>query len=144
MTQPTDTRCGLLRRFAAICYDLLLLAAVLFAFTWATLLVRGGAAIAPDTVWYQLSLLAVSLLFYGWFWTHHGQTLGMRAWKIRVVRADGAPLSWRDALKRYFAAWLAALPAGLGYWWALLDSDAQCWHDRLSRTRLRVDCERSS
>lgn len=140
MTQPeSDPPCGLLRRFAAICYDLFLLAAVLFAFTWIMLLARGGAAIAPETAWYQAALVAISVLFYGWFWTHRGQTLGMRAWKIRVVRSDGAPLTWRDALQRYLAAWLSALPAGLGYLWGLFDADQLCWHDRLSKTCLRVE-----
>jgi uncharacterized RDD family membrane protein YckC len=63
----------------------------------------------------------------------------MRAWRIRVGRAEGGTLTWRDAGARWLAAWLAALPAGLGFLWGLLDRDRLCWHDRLSGTRLRVE-----
>lgn len=74
--------------------------------------------------------------FHLWFWTHGGQTLGMRAWRIRVVRADGAPLTAGDAARRYLAAALSLLPLGMGFWWALLDPARLAWHDRLSDTRL--------
>jgi uncharacterized RDD family membrane protein YckC len=76
------------------------------------------------------------VLFYTWFWTHGGQTLGMRAWRIRVHRDDGAPLRWRDALLRFGAAWLAVLPVGWGYWSSLFDAEKRCWHDRITRTRV--------
>lgn len=126
---------GLLRRLAAICYDTLLLAALLWVFTLVVVLLR-GEAVAPGTWWFGPSLAAIAMVFFGWFWTHGGQTLGMRAWRLRVERADGTPLRWRDALTRWLAAWLSLLPAGLGYWWSLADAERRCWHDRLSGTRL--------
>lgn len=137
--RPDYPPSGLLRRLAALCYDLLLLAAVLLALTGIVLAARGGAAVAPHTAWFQLFVVVVCGLFYMWFWTHGGQTLGMRAWKIRVVRDDGQALTWGDAALRFGAAWLSLLPAGLGFWWALLDADRRCWHDRLSRTRVRLE-----
>ncbi|OGI41569.1 MAG: hypothetical protein A2150_00620 [Candidatus Muproteobacteria bacterium RBG_16_64_11] len=48
-------------------------------------------------------------LFYGWFWTRGGQTLGMRAWRLRLTRADGGPVTWRRAALRIGA--LGARPA---------------------------------
>lgn len=128
---------GLARRLAAICYDWFLLIALFAVVTALVLAIRGGSAVAPSTVWFQLMLAAVGASFYGWFWTHGGQTLGMRAWRIRVVRDDGAPLTWRDAVLRLLAACLAALPAGLGFLWCLVDRDRRCWHDRLTHTYLR-------
>jgi uncharacterized RDD family membrane protein YckC len=130
---------GLARRFAAICYDWLLLIAVLALFTALVLVARGGSTVAPSTAWFQVSLVAVAGVFFAWFWTHGGQTLGMRAWRIRVVREDGAALTWRDALLRVLAASLAALPAGLGFFWCLVDANGRCWHDRVTRTRVRYE-----
>ena len=117
-------------------YDWLLLASLLFSVTLLLILVRGGSAVEPGTWWYSAMLIVVAFLFYGWCWTHGGQTLGLRAWKLRVVTADGRALSWRDAGKRFMAAIALLLPPGLGFAWALLDSDKRCWHDRLSGTRI--------
>jgi uncharacterized RDD family membrane protein YckC len=140
---PAYATSGLARRLAALCYDALLLTALLLVLTAILLALRRGTAIAPQTWWFQLVVVVVCLLFYGGFWTHGGQTLGMRAWKIRVVRDDGTALDWGDAVLRFAAAWLAALPAGLGYWWCLFDADKRCWHDRLTHTHVqRVERER--
>ena len=127
---------SLARRLAALAYDALLVGALLFVFTLVLILLRGGRAVAPDTLWYRASLVAVAFAFCGASWTRGGQTLGMRAWRIRVVALDGRDLSWPRAALRFAASWLALLPAGAGYWWAFLDRDLCCWHDRLSDTRV--------
>jgi uncharacterized RDD family membrane protein YckC len=127
---------SLLRRLAALVYDSLLLAGIVFVFTLLVVLARGARVVAPQTWWFEACLLAIAMLFYVGFWSHGGQTLGMRAWRIRVLSRDGGPVSARQAIVRFFAAWLAALPAGLGYWWSLWDAEGRCWHDRLSRTRV--------
>jgi uncharacterized RDD family membrane protein YckC len=126
----------LLRRLAALAYDALLLGALGFLFTLGAVLARGGREIPPGTIWFELSLVAIAFGFYAIFWTRGGQTLGMRAWRIRLVAAAGGDVGWGRASVRFFAAWLSALPAGLGYWWALFDRDRCCWHDRLSGTRV--------
>lgn len=137
MTQPDEIRPASLRhRFAAMAYDWLLLASVLFAATLVLIVLRGGAAIEPGTWWYGVLLIAVSFLFYGWCWTRGGQTLGLRAWKLRVVTANGEPLTWLDAAGRFAASAVLLVPPGLGLFWSLLDSERRCWHDRLSRTRI--------
>lgn len=121
-------------------YDCLLLASAYFVLTLVLLIARAGAAVAPGTWWYTLGLLLTGFLFHAWFWTHGGQTLGLRAWRLRVERADGGPLSWRDALRRYAAALTLLLPPGLGLLWLVFDPRHAAWHDRLSRTRVvRVD-----
>jgi len=124
------------RRLAAMVYDSLLVAALLFTFTFILIVLRGGTAFSPASWGFNASLVALNILFFGWFWTHGGQTLGMRAWKIRVERLDGSALRWRDALVRYASAWLLLFPPGLGFFWAWLDRDRRCWHDRLSATRV--------
>lgn len=126
---------SLFRRLAALVYDAFLVAALAFAFTFTVVILRGGE-VEPRTPWFGLALLGIAVAFYGWFWTRCGQTLGMQAWRIRVTAADGGPVRWPQAVLRFFAAWLAALPAGLGYLWVVLDPERRSWHDRLSATRM--------
>lgn len=122
------------RRLAALVYDTLLIAGLFVGFTFIVVLARGMRPVEPESGWLLFSLLAIGILFYAWFWTHGGQTLGMRAWKIRLVTRAGEPVRWSRAFARCAAAALAALPAGCGYWWCLFDRDKLCWHDRLSAT----------
>ncbi|MEN8260121.1 MAG: RDD family protein, partial [Pseudomonadota bacterium] len=75
---------GFFRRLGAIFYDSLLLLSVLFVATALILPFNEGEAFHSNQHYYPLFLLILSLLFFGWFWTHGGQTLGMRAWKIKV------------------------------------------------------------
>ncbi len=140
---------GLFRRLAAMLYDTLLVAGLLFIAMMLVIvplgMIQGWAHI--DTAGlrsnplYILYLLAVPLLFFVGFWRgKNGQTLGMRTWHIRVVKADGSPLDLRSALLRYLAALLSWLPLGLGFLWVLVDPQRLAWHDRLSGTRL-IRCD---
>jgi uncharacterized RDD family membrane protein YckC len=113
----------------------LLLVGLVASFTLLAVLVR-GAAIAAGSLWFQAALLAIVIAFFCGFWTHGGQTLGMRAWRIRVVGEDGGPLSWARALSRFAAGVLALLPLGLGLWWGIFDGQRRGWHDRLTKTRV--------
>ncbi|HEY8522050.1 MAG TPA: RDD family protein [Gammaproteobacteria bacterium] len=132
----TPRPAGLARRLVAFVYDALLIAALLFAFTLALVLARGGRAIPPGTWWFGASLLALKALFFCWFWSRGGQTLGMRAWRLRVERRDGSPVAFGRAAARYAAAWVSALAAGCGFWWSLLDRERRCWHDLVCDTRV--------
>ncbi len=127
---------GLPRRLAAAAYDALLLFGILFAATLLVLPFTGGQAIRPGNLLFAAYLLAVGFLFFGWFWTHGGQTLGMRAWRIELVSEDGTRVGWRQCLVRCAAALISWAALGLGFWWALWDPRGLTWHDRASRTRL--------
>jgi uncharacterized RDD family membrane protein YckC len=132
---------GLLRRLGALTYDALLLTAVLMAVTALFLPLTGGAAVTgrnhPLLEWlYRGVLAAATVAYFGAFWTRRGQTLGMTAWRLRVEREDGGLLTWGDTLRRLAAAVLSLVPAGLGWWWILVDPGRRAWHDRLSRTRV--------
>jgi uncharacterized RDD family membrane protein YckC len=131
-----ETNAPLARRLAALLYDALLLGGLLFVFTLLLIFARGGRAIAAGTFWYEASLIVVAFAFCGFSWTRGGQTVGMKAWRIRVVTGEAVSLDWPRAALRFFASWLSLLPAGLGYWWALVDRERCCWHDRLSGTRV--------
>ena len=87
----------------------------------------------------QLYLFSTCYLFFAWCWVHGGQTLGMRAWRLRVVQPDGAGLSWRLATLRFFSALLSWSALGLGFLWVLFDKERKSWHDHLSATKLIVE-----
>ncbi len=139
---PEHPPAGLLRRAAAILYDSVLVAALLFvASALVTIPVglisgaQAASALATNPL-FRLWLALVPMLFFVGFWRHGGQTLGMKTWGIRLVSRDGSPVSWSAAFLRLFAAILSWLPAGLGFLWALSDPGRRCWHDRLSHTYL--------
>ena len=105
----------------------------------------------------QAFLFLVLGIYFTWFW-HRGQTLAMKTWHVKVVSAQGMPLSQRRALLRYVLSWMWFLPPllltiPLGWppgsigllifvWivvWAGLSRfhpQRQFWHDAWAGTRL--------
>lgn len=129
---------GLFRRLAAALYDALVVAALFMLTTLIVLAFRRGEAVGPGNTLFQLSLLATAAFFYVGFWATGGQTIGMRAWRIRVERQTGEPLDWRTALSRFIAGLICMLPAGLGLLWMILDRRKLTWYDRMTSTRVVV------
>jgi len=80
-------------------------------------------------------VLLVGLAYQWYFLTQReGQTPGKMLMKIRVVRVDGEPLTAADAFLRSIGYYLNSLAFGLGWLWALFDSNAQGWHDKIAKT----------
>jgi uncharacterized RDD family membrane protein YckC len=127
---------GLFRRLAAGIYDALLVTALWMLTTLCVLAFRGGEPINSGNLLYQLSLLATAVVFFVGFWMHGGQTLGMRAWRIRVERRSGEVIDWKTGLIRFAAGILSIIPLGLGLLWLIVDPQRLAWHDRISKTRV--------
>jgi uncharacterized RDD family membrane protein YckC len=133
---------GLVRRLAAILYDALLLGALLVVasaiITVPVGLIFGQPAAAElgGNPLFMLWLELIPLLFFTWFWQRGGQTVGMRAWRLKLVSRDGQSVTLGRALLRFFTALLSWIPFGLGFLWILVDPERLAWHDRLSGTRL--------
>ena len=135
--QPHPTS-GLLRRLAAGLYDGLLVIALLVIPTLLAMALRGGEPVPPGDLLFQALLLLTAGGFFTWFWSHGGQTLGMRAWRLRVEQQSGAPLSMRIALLRFGVSLVSVAAFGLGLLWILFDADQLAWHDRATGTRVVV------
>lgn len=127
---------ALARRLASAVYDVLLLAALVLVATFPFLAVFGDSTAGWRRHVLQGWVLAVAGAYFVWFWTHGGQTLPMKTWRLKVVRADGRPVSAARALHRYALAVLGLFAAGLGFLWALFDRDRQFLHDRLAGTAI--------
>lgn len=121
---------------AAIVYDLFLLAAILFVATAVALPLNSGVAFTSKQFLYPVYLLLISFIFFGWFWTHGGQTLGMRAWKIKVLTNNHEPINWNQALIRFIAAIVSWGVFALGFLWIFIDKKNRGWHDYLSHTAI--------
>ena len=131
------TTASLRRRFGAILYDSLLVLALMFLGTLPFVGARGGAPVESGDPLYRLTMLFICYLFFIGFWSGYGRTLGMQSWRLRIENSDGQKPGVGQSSLRFFAAILSWLPAGVGFWWQLIDKDKLTWHDRLSGTRLR-------
>lgn len=152
-------RIGLFKRLLVMIYDGLLLVSLLF-FTSA-IWIGLFNLLAPESLYVDsnnlkvhklasftdlgrtigfsvvaVNIVAVSFFFYGWFWTHGGQTLGMKAWHLYITKPDGKFIGWPLAAKRYACALLSWACLGLGFLWVLFHPQRKTWHDLLTDTQM--------
>ena len=116
-------------------YDAVALIGLLAAGALAALPLNRGEAIPAGTVIFQLWLLMLMYLYFALSWRHGGQTLGMRAWKIKLVDEGGKVPGWLAVTLRFGGAILSLAAAGLGYLTAALPPHLT-WHDRWTKTRV--------
>jgi uncharacterized RDD family membrane protein YckC len=74
------------------------------------------------------------LAYHIGFWTWKGTTVGGIICQLRIVKIDGAPLRFADALVRGLSAIFSIVVVGLGVFWILRDPERQAWHDRIAGT----------
>ena len=74
------------------------------------------------------------LAYHIGFWTWKGTTVGGIICQLRLVRVDGAPLRFADALVRGLASIFSLAVLGLGGLWILKDPERQAWHDKIAGT----------
>jgi uncharacterized RDD family membrane protein YckC len=126
----------LARRLLSLIYEALLLAALL----WCAALLFGAIEIEAGSrharALFQAYLALVTGAYFTWQWTHGGQTLPMKTWKLRLVSVSGGAVGPRLAWLRYSIALAGSLAGGIGFLWAFADRDRQFLHDRLAGTRV--------
>jgi uncharacterized RDD family membrane protein YckC len=123
---------GLPRRLASMVYEAVLLFAVGFFAAWLFFFASGGRDATAGWARYALQLF-IGIMFAGyflWSWLRGGQTLAMKAWRIRLVEVTPA-----KALLRFVLA-AVLVPSLISIFWSLFDPEKQFLHDRLAGTRL--------
>lgn len=129
------------RRFAAMLYDLFPLLGlwIVGAGLWVLAFHRAYDPKHPGMalrVLLDLWLFAIAAVYFVVSWTRVGATIGMRAWKFRLVRGDGSRVDVRTALLRFVLAVVSLIALGGGFWYAWFDAERRTWHDRVCRTRM--------
>ncbi|MCL1079801.1 RDD family protein [Parashewanella spongiae] len=145
-------RASFFRRIGAATYDVLVAAGILifaliFGFIVFTIMVKSGLLsdhgyeIISDTllavpvykaVW-QLYLTLVIVSFYAYFWSRGGQTLGMRAWRLKVQHPNGQSLSLITAYARVLWSLL-----GVGNVFMLLSPEKLSLQDKMTRSEVVI------
>ena len=134
-TEPRSQRASFMRRFFAMIYDTLvavavgMCAAIVMSITLVILLKNGvldlqGYLEPSDLIQasfgYKLLIqvwVAIWVTgFFLWFWKHGGQTIGMRAWRLRMYAMDEKPVGYGRLLLRMLTALM-----GIGTLLVLLD-----------------------
>lgn len=154
MTTDTLQRAGFFRRVAAMIYDALiavavgLLAALVITGVLTALLENGILSkqgyehvsdLMQSSFYYALAIQVwVSLWIVGfflWFWKNGGQTLGMRAWRLRIYSlSEDNSIGYGKLMLR-----LIASLGGLGTVLVLLDfKSKQSLQDRIAGTQMLV------
>ena len=166
MTNPTLPPAKMTRRLLAILYDSFLMLALLLFAAAVPLIFTAGKPSQGSNPFLTLYLVLVCFVFFAWFWTHGGQTLGMRAWRLQLQRLDGGKVDWKVAAIRFITglpAWLifilglamyflpeTQLPGllkilqqlpnwallAIGCVWLALDNRPNSLRDSLSKTRV--------
>lgn len=123
-------------RFGAVLIDLVVIAIVF----WVPLtLIYGEEYWVGDQFYHGFWDLMFSYIlpFVAtiWFWLRFFGTPGKMALRLKIVDANtGSKLSLGQAIGRYFAYIVAALPLLLGYIWVGIDKRKQGLHDKLAGT----------
>lgn len=143
---PPYPSAGVFRRLAALVYDTLLLMAISMGYYGLAVLINVLIQGAPETGqkinWGHWSFviftgwIALLSYFYCYFWRKSGQTLGMRAWRMKLIGLDANPVNNEQCLIRCVTAPFSLFFLGAGYFWRWLDPKKLTLHDRLSKTQV--------
>ena len=99
--------------------------------------INSGEAISSG--WSFILLLVifplVAFIFYCWFWHRSGQTLGMQAWRLKLV-ANTGDITFTLCLCRFCISILSIAFLGLGLFWMFFDSQKRTWQDIASNSQV--------
>ena len=130
------TYCALPRRLMIMLYDGVIMLGLLMLASAVALPFGETEKMAFRDIGFTLWLLLVCFIYLSACWRHGGMTVGMRAWRVKIVSQDGKRISWVACLLRFLTGLLSLTALGLGVFWALLDGKNRGWHDLASHTFL--------
>ena len=131
-------RCSLPRRLAAMIYDaLIVIGLLIIAGAFASLVGAGKYQAFRDPT-FTAYLIIVWFFYFALLWRSGGMTVGMRAWRVKIVPDEGDHLTWKACLTRFVTAFFSTAVLGLGLFWSFFEPQKRCWHDLTSRTGLYV------
>ena len=129
---------GFFKRVFSLIYDSLAITGIIFSLSLVLVLLNGGYA-EENTIAGLIQLLIIILsgpCFFTYFWiANEGQTLGMQAWKIKLI-SQKKDLSIVLCLLRCFMSIISFLIFGAGYFLILFHKDNRSLADLLTDTQI--------
>jgi uncharacterized RDD family membrane protein YckC len=104
---PQNALARLFPRLAAAGYECVLLFGVYFISAYLYLAVTRTTFPIPAerAAFFSAYIACVIGLYFVFFWVKSGQTLAMKTWEVRLLRADGTRISIGRAITRYLLGW---------------------------------------
>jgi uncharacterized RDD family membrane protein YckC len=78
--------------------------------------------------------LLLTYLYFIFFFSTTGQTVGKAVMGLRVVTTDGRRMGVKRSFIRTLAYAISLAPLGLGFIWVLGEDRRKAWHDKIART----------
>lgn len=108
------------RNLAVILYDLIIIIAILLLATSLLLfvyLLLGTNTPNPHSIFFRLYLASIIIGYYHICWRYfpNGQTLGMKAWNVKLINNKVQRIAIHQSLKRMFGGIIGFVFLGLGY-----------------------------
>ena len=130
---------GFVRRILALIYDSLAVLGIILSLSLLLVWSNGGPG-EPGSfiVLIQFTIIFFTgPIFYSYFWIkNNGQTLGMQAWKIKLVSSVDLSFTLSQSLSRCFFSVLSGIFFGLGYLWILINEEKLSWSDIATNTKI--------
>ena len=129
---------GVFKLIACLVYEGLTVIALGFVCVGLFLWVAGDATHGVKRFLLQLFLWFAVGAYFTRCWLKTGQTLAMQAWRLKIVNQRAELLTLNAAVARYLLASASLVLFGLGFLWALVDSDKLFLHDRLLKNKIII------
>jgi uncharacterized RDD family membrane protein YckC len=88
------------------------------------------------SVFVSFAMIAIQVAYTTYFLGRFGATLGKMVCGLRVVTAEGEPITYLRAFGRHFADMLSGLTLGIGYIMVAFDDQKRALHDYICNTRV--------
>lgn len=99
-------------------------------------MITGNESFEAGSLFFRLYVLSIIGLYFGYFWTRSGQTVGMKAWRIKLIGVENPKIGAKQVLIRLLVAIPAYGLSLIGILWRFLDRQGRTWVDLTSNSQL--------
>ena len=96
---------GFVKNLIVCTYDLLRLFSILFFLSFPFVIYFDNQSFG-DNIVYRIYLGIIIISYYTYFWKTHGQTLGMKSWKVCLINNNNGEITFKQCIIRILFALL--------------------------------------
>jgi len=124
------------KHFAAFIYDLFPIIGLFLVTSMIVLFARNGVEVERYSVWFSAILILEVFFYFTYSWKIGGQTLGMRAWRLKIIpnQKSQLQLTWSQVSIRFVIGVLSTCFVGLGLFWKKFSPSKKSWMDLVSNS----------